>query len=127
MTFVSRENSRDEPIVTQELHAYAIELIVTAFYCNPGLTFGFLVKSDQIGNFFSHWFKKLSSFSRVHDKKIGILAITNILTAIPNQLLGLPGLSEQLLRAAITLFEELPKAIVGKWNLSEASKIAKYR
>lgn len=114
MSFVTRENSRDEPVVTQELHANSLELIITALYYNAPLTLSILSRNNQAEAFFKHWFKKLPIFTRVHDRKLCILAITAMLTSLPDQLASMPGLPEQLMQAALTLFEGMPQALVAR-------------
>lgn len=113
MSFVVRKNAKEEPIVTAELFANALELVVTALYYDPHITIQVLSRHGQVNDFFFHWFKELSSFTRVHDRKICILAITALLTAMPSELAGMPGVPEQLMRAALTAFDGLPKALKG--------------
>lgn len=117
MSIVTRENSREEPIVTQELHANALELVVTAVYYNPGLTLSILSKHNLVEAFFKQWLGKMSLFTRVYDRKVAILAITGLLTNLAYQMAGMPGLADQLLQAALTLFEGLPQAIESECQL----------
>ena len=120
MLYVLRKDKKEEPIITNELFANALELVVTALYYNPHLTIQILSKHGQVNGFFTQWFKELSSFTRVHDRKICILAITALLTAMPTELAGMQGVPEQLMQAALTAFEGLPKALKGRAS-SQAS------
>jgi hypothetical protein len=114
MSFVVRKDTKEEPLVTNELYANALELAVTALYYDPHLTIQILSRHGQVDAFFTHWFKELSSFTRVHDRKICILAVTSLLTAMPTELAGMQGVPEQLMRAALTAFAGLPQALKGK-------------
>lgn len=117
--FVLREDTKTEPIITSELHVNCIELVVTALYYSPPLTLSLLQKSNTLQPFFSQWLNKLSHFTRVHDRKICILAITSIFSTVPAEVSSIPGLSEQLIRAALSLFEGLPKALSRRKQLEE--------
>lgn len=55
----------------------------------------------------------------MHDRKICILAITSIFSTVPGEVSLIPGLSEQLVRAALSLFEGLPKALSRRKQLEE--------
>lgn len=55
----------------------------------------------------------------MHDRKIGILAVASIFSTVPGEVSSIPGLSEQLVRAALTLFEGLPKAMARRKQLEE--------
>lgn len=117
MSFVVRKNATEEPIVTDELFANALELVVTALYYSPHVTIQVLSQHGQVDAFFSYWFKELSTFTRVHDRKICILAITALLTAMPSELSGMQGVPEQLMQAALTAFDGLPRALKGEFPL----------
>lgn len=96
ISVVNRKDSAEEPIVTKELYANAVELVVTAIYYDPRV-------GVSVGDaFLAAWFKELPNFTRVHDRKIGILAIIGLMRARPD---------ERLLQAALTLFEGLPAAL----------------
>jgi len=117
--FTLREDTKKEPLITSELHVNCIELVVTALYYSPPLTLSILQKSNTLQPFFAQWFNKLSHFTRVHDRKIGILAVASIFSTVPGEVSSIPGLSEQLVRAALTLFEGLPKAMARRKQLEE--------
>ena len=117
--FTLREDTKKEPLITSELHVNCIELVVTALYYSPPLTLSILQKSNTLQPFFAQWFNKLSHFTRVHDRKLGILAIASIFSTVPGEVSSIPGLSEQLIRAALTLFDGLPKAISRRKQLEE--------
>lgn len=117
--FVLREDTKTEPLITSELHVNCIELVVTALYYSPPLTLSILQKSNSLQPFFAQWFSKLSHFMRVHDRKICILAIANIFSTVPGEVSSIPGLPDQLIRAALNMFEGLPKALSRRKQLEE--------
>lgn len=119
MSIVARGQTSDEPVVTAELHANSLELIVTAVYYNPTITLSILQRTGQVQKFFTLWFKSLPQFTRVHDRKICILAITAMLTSMPNELADMTGLVERLANAALTLFDGLPKALEARREAEE--------
>lgn len=119
MHFATRKDTKEEPLVTQELHANCLELVVVALYYNPPLTLSILQKSNVLQEFFRQWFSKLSSFTRVHDRKVCILAISNMLSSVPAEIISMAGLPNQLLKAAVNLFEGLPKALERRAELEE--------
>lgn len=119
MSFVVRVNTQEEPVVTNELQVNALELVVTALYYNPRLALATLQKHNHSQAFFTQWLSKLSHFTRVHDRKICILAITRTLTSVSEELSSLPGIAEQLLKAALQLFDGLPKAIEQRRQLED--------
>lgn len=117
--FILREDTKTEPLITSELHVNCIELVVIALYYSPPLTLSILSKSNTLQPFFAQWFSKLSHFTRVHDRKICILAIASIFSTVPGEVSSIPGLSEQLIRAALTEFEGLPKSLTRRKQLEE--------
>jgi hypothetical protein len=117
--FVLRENTKVEPIITTELHANCMEVVVAALYYSPPLTLSILQKSNTFQPFFTQWFTKLGHFTRVHDRKLCILAIANMMSSVPAEVASMPGLPEQLLKAALTLFDGLPKAIARRKEAEE--------
>lgn len=120
MEIVTRKKYSQAPIVTVQSHANALELVVTALYYNPPLTLSILSKHGQTEAFFKQWFLKLGTFTRVHDRKICILAITALFSSLPDQLGSMPGVPGQLMQAALSCFDGLPKALESEWEVWQA-------
>ncbi|EEY15862.1 importin-7 [Verticillium alfalfae VaMs.102] len=98
-----------------KIKAYKIhlmELVINAIHYNPILTLQFLEAKDWTNRFFSLWFGSMSTFSRVHDKKLCIVAISALLSLPPDQVpqsvsVGWP----RLLQGITELFKTLPSAM----------------
>ncbi|KAK9371093.1 armadillo-type protein [Lipomyces kononenkoae] len=97
-----------------------IEITVNCLYYNPLLTFRVLEESSQTANFFNIWFSNMPSFSRVHDKKLSIMAILGIITLpdehVPESIR--PGFP-QLLHGLLQLLQTLPDALKRREELSK--------
>ncbi len=91
---------------------HCMNIIIDAFYYNPLLAFSILEKHQQTTSFFETWIKEHGKFSRVHDKKLSIMAILTLLqlplTSIPQSIQ--PGW-HHLITSLMQYFETLPKAI----------------
>ncbi|KAJ3067526.1 hypothetical protein HDU98_009244 [Podochytrium sp. JEL0797] len=90
---------------------HLLELIINCMYHSPLQTLQLLESSNATTTFFYIWFKELEQFSRVHDKKISILALTAILQ-VPIQ--SIPSLQNHigtLLQNLLRLFKEYPEAL----------------
>lgn len=104
-------------VVTVPLFLHSLELIITAIFYNPALTLTILDAHDWTRSFFSQWFKHLASFTRVHDRKLGIAAICALLEWLAG--LGdapLAQSSNLLLTAALVLFKGFPEAVLGEFS-----------
>ncbi|CAJ0650459.1 16009_t:CDS:10 [Entrophospora sp. SA101] len=64
-----------ENIETSSFKFYCVELVIDCLYYNPLLTLRILEERSLTQSFFTLWFKDLSHFSRVHDKKLVIATI----------------------------------------------------
>lgn len=110
-----------DPITTKSLLMHALEVVLNAIYYNPALSMDVLIKNRWSSDFFSEWFSRLLSFKRTHDKKLGLLAISAILSISLNE--GVDSLlvqsSGQLVVGALTLFDSLPDAIRTRFELEK--------
>ncbi|OAV95089.1 hypothetical protein PTTG_03903 [Puccinia triticina 1-1 BBBD Race 1] len=110
-----------DPITTKALLMHALEVVLNAIYYNPGLSMDVLIKNGWSSEFFGEWFSRLTSFKRTHDKKLGLLAISAILSISINE--GVDNIlaqsSGQLVLGALTLFETLPDAIRTRFELEK--------
>ncbi len=91
---------------------YLMELIINATYYNPTLAVHLLESNGWTNKFFSLWFANIESFTRVHDKKLSIVAIVALLTLRVDQVPPsvLPGWP-RLLQGIVRLFQTLPAAV----------------
>jgi len=89
-----------------------MEMVINAVHYNPILTLQILESKGWTNRFFSLWFGSMNSFTRVHDKKLCIVAISSLLSINPEQVpasvsVGWP----RLLQGITELFRTLPVAI----------------
>ena len=99
----------DHKVKSYRVHL--IEMVVNAIYYNPVLALRVLEAKGWTNRFFSSWFSNINSFTRVHDKKLSILAISSLLTLrageIPTSVqTGWP----RLMGGILQLFNTLPAA-----------------
>lgn len=90
---------------------HLLEMVINAIYYNPVLALRQLEAQGWTNKFFSSWFSNIEGFSRVHDKKLSIVAISSLLTLraeeIPTSVQqGWP----RLLQGVVRLFQTLPAA-----------------
>ncbi|ATY62949.1 nonsense-mediated mRNA decay (Nmd5) [Cordyceps militaris] len=91
---------------------YLVEMIINCIHYNPLLSLQILEAKGWTNRFFSLWFGSMSSFSRVHDKKLCIVAISALLNlnheqVPPSVAVGWP----RLLQGITELFRTLPAAL----------------
>lgn len=91
---------------------HLMEMVINAIYYNPIIALQVLESNGWTNKFFSSWFSSIESFSRVHDKKLSIVAISALLTLNANEVpesvqTGWP----RLLQGVVRLFHTLPAAI----------------
>lgn len=91
---------------------HLMEMIINAIYYNPMLSLQVLENKGWTNRFFSLWFGSMTSFSRVHDKKLCIVAISALLSVSHEQIpasvsVGWP----RLLQGITELFRTLPNAM----------------
>lgn len=90
---------------------HLIEMVINAIYYNPMLALSILEMNQTTNKFFGLWFENIEHFSRVHDKKLSIAAVTSLLT-MPVQNVP-PSVQEgwpRLLHGLVKLFQTLPQA-----------------
>ncbi|KAK3679500.1 Nonsense-mediated mRNA decay protein 5 [Recurvomyces mirabilis] len=91
---------------------HLMEMVINAVYYNPRLSLQVLEANGWTNKFFSLWFSSIDTFTRVHDKKLSIGAITSLLTLrgdeVPQSVQqGWP----RLLQGVVRLFQTLPAAL----------------
>jgi hypothetical protein len=105
--------SSDIKIKSYKIHL--MEMVINAIHYNPMLTLQVLETKGWTNRFFSLWFGSMHSFSRVHDKKLCIVAISALLSVNHEQVpasvsVGWP----RLLQGITELFRTLPNAVKSK-------------
>ncbi|KAG0315466.1 hypothetical protein BGZ97_008202 [Linnemannia gamsii] len=98
-------------IQTVEFRVQAIEVVMNALYYNAAVTLRLLEENGWTQRFLTAWFTSLDKFSRVHDKKLSIIALCSILSVPVEQLP--PALQSnwpQVLDGILSNFEGLPIA-----------------
>ncbi|BFZ61216.1 Nonsense-mediated mRNA decay protein 5 [Saitoella coloradoensis] len=107
-------------VKTADYRIYLLELVINCIYYNPAATLAVLEQRGYVQSFFNLWFTNIGSFSRVHDKKLSICAIT-ALFSIPQEQVpasiqaGWP----QLMQGLLTLFEGLPQAMKNREEMEK--------
>jgi hypothetical protein len=109
-----------EDLKIKSYRTHLMEMVINAIYYNPKLSLQVLEANGWTNKFFSFWFGSIDNFSRVHDKKLSIGAITQLLTLkaeeVPQSVQqGWP----RLLQGIVRLFQTLPAALK---NREEAQK-----
>jgi len=69
----------DEPKV-KSYRTYLMEVVINAIYYNPRLAMHVLESNGWTNKFLSLWFSNIDNFTRVHDKKLAIVAIVELLS-----------------------------------------------
>ncbi len=106
-------NNNELKVKSYRIHL--IEMVINAIYYNPQLALSILEMNGMTNRFFSLWFSNIDNFSRVHDKKLSIAAITALLTihaqSVPHSVQqGWP----RLMAGLAKLFQTLPAAMKSK-------------
>ncbi|KAK0612295.1 armadillo-type protein [Bombardia bombarda] len=101
-----------QEVKVKSYRIHLMEMVINAIYYNPILTLNFLESQGWTNKFFSLWFSSMDSFTRVHDKKLCIVAIVSLLSIQAEQVpasvsVGWP----RLLQGITVLFSTLPSAL----------------
>ena len=102
----------NEELKVKSYRIHLMEMVINAIYYNPILAMRVTESNAWTNKFFSSWFSNIESFTRVHDKKLSILAISSLLTLraddVPTSVQqGWP----RLLQGVVRLFQTLPAAM----------------
>jgi len=99
-------------IKAKSYRIHLIEMVINCIYYNPATTLQILETHGWTNKFFSMWFSNMESFTRVHDKKLSIVAIIALLGVAPEQVPASiqPGW-HRLLQGLVKLFQTLPAAM----------------
>jgi hypothetical protein len=69
-----------QDVKTKSYKIHLMEMVICAVQYNPMLALHVLETKGWTNKFFSLWFSSMRSFTRVHDKKLCIAAISSLLT-----------------------------------------------
>ncbi|KAK3710808.1 Nonsense-mediated mRNA decay protein 5 [Vermiconidia calcicola] len=102
----------NDELKVKSYRIHLMEMVINAVYYNPRLSLNVLEANAWTNKFFSMWFSSIDSFTRVHDKKLSIGAITALLTLRADEV---PQSVQQgwprLLQGIVRLFQTLPAAL----------------
>ena len=105
-------------IKVKSYRIYLMEMIINAIYYNPTLALRTLESNGWTNKFFSSWFSNIEGLTRVHDKKLSIVAISALLTLRADEV---PSSVQQgwprLLQGVVRLFQTLPAAMKSTYLL----------
>ncbi|KAI4155249.1 MAG: hypothetical protein L6R39_001282 [Caloplaca ligustica] len=110
----------NDELKVRSYRVHLLEMVINAVYYNPILALRTLEANGWTNKFFSTWFSNIESFSRVHDKKLSIVAISTLLALqaddIPTSVQqGWP----RLLQGVVRLFQTLPAAIKNREEVTK--------
>ncbi|KAI8890600.1 ARM repeat-containing protein [Backusella circina FSU 941] len=95
-----------------EFKVYCLEVVINCIYYNPALTLRILEENQWTQGFFALWFSSLDQFTRVHDKKLTIVALCSLLSLPSDQVpVALQSDWNQILLSIAYVFKGLPNAI----------------
>ncbi|RHZ46534.1 hypothetical protein Glove_615g3 [Diversispora epigaea] len=90
---------------------HCIEIVINCLYYNPVLTLHNLEERGMTQSFFTLWFANINKFSRVHDKKLVIVALCALIELPVEQLPHTLQVGwSQVLDGILEVFKSLPKA-----------------
>lgn len=104
-----------EEVKVKSYKIHLMEMVINAIYYNPKLSLQVLETNGWTNKFFTLWFSSMESFTRVHDKRLCIMAIISLLNLSPDLIpqsvsIGWP----RLLQGITVLFHSLPVAMKRK-------------
>ena len=107
----------NEDIKVKSYRIHLMEMVINSIHYNPLLTLQVLENKGWTNRFFSLWFGSMTAFTRVHDKKLCIVAISALLSLNPEHVpqsvsVGWP----RLLQGITELFRSLPAAQKSKFD-----------
>lgn len=91
---------------------HLMEMIINAIYYNPVVALQVLESNGWTNKFFSSWFSNIETFTRVHDKKLSIVAISALLTLNASEVpISVQQGWPRLMQGVVRLFQTLPAAL----------------
>jgi hypothetical protein len=111
--YISTDN-----IKNNNFRVHVLEIPVNSLYYNPLLTLHIMEENNWTQGFFTSWFQNINKFTRVHDKKLAIVALCALLEVPAEQIpASLQAGWSQILTAILTVFKTLGKAIESRERL----------
>lgn len=102
----------NDDVKVKSYRIHLMEMVINALYYNAGLTLQVLEAHGWTNKFFSLWFSSIDSFTRVHDKKLSIAAITSLIILPGDQVpVSIQPGWPRLLQGIVRLFQTLPAAM----------------
>ncbi|KAI9483976.1 MAG: armadillo-type protein [Benjaminiella poitrasii] len=106
-----------------EFKVHCIEVIINCLYYNPFLTLQVLDNNQWVHGFFNLWFSMLEKFTRVHDKKLTIVALCSLLSLTEDQIpVSLQEGWTHILVSLCEVFRSLPKAIENRESMEKGEE-----
>jgi hypothetical protein len=90
----------------------SLGVVINAIYYNPQLTLQLLDHAGQTTSFFTTWFNTIPKFTRLHDRKLSVMAIAKLIT-LPTSALPatIQAARPQIVSVVLELFRTMPEAI----------------
>ena len=116
MTFLLSKNLDDDFVCTPSLYLHSLSLIIAALQYSPAHALHALSSppppvEPYTTKFLTIWFKNLSKLTRVHDKKLSLSAVCEVLDWLAKGDGAENTLAGGLLVGALQIFKELPAAL----------------
>ncbi|KAI9890158.1 MAG: hypothetical protein M1814_004439 [Vezdaea aestivalis] len=113
--------SPEPKVLSWKIHL--MEMVINSVYYNPKMAIMVLESKGWTNRFFSMWFSSMDNFTRVHDKKLSILAIVSLLGLTAGEI---PTSVQQgwprLLQGIVRLFQTLPAAMKNREEVEKESQ-----
>ncbi|KAI9704033.1 MAG: hypothetical protein M1820_005654 [Bogoriella megaspora] len=111
---------QEQKVLVKSYRVHLMEIVINGVYYNPILAMHLLETNGWTNKFFSLWFSNIDSFTRVHDKKLNIAAISGLLTLraedVPTSVQqGWP----RLLQGIVRMFQTLPAAMKNREEVTK--------
>lgn len=102
----------NQEVKVKSYKIHLMEMVINAIYYNPLLTLTVLEQKGWTNKFFSLWFGNMDHFTRVHDKKLCIVAIVALFSLNSDQIPQSVSVGWfRLLQGITVLFRTLPIAM----------------
>ncbi|CAA19115.1 karyopherin/importin beta family nuclear import/export signal receptor Nmd5 [Schizosaccharomyces pombe] len=109
-----------EKPTSQTYRVFLLEVIINALYYNPSMSLGVLEMHQWTLPFFALWFENIPSFTRVHDKKLSLVAILSVISLGAQQVaVAIQDSWGNIMKVMITLLNTLPEALAARAELEK--------
>jgi hypothetical protein len=100
----------DGSIKTNVFRFNLIEMLINCIYYNPQLALSHMDQRGVLSPFFSAWFQNLQHLTRVHDKKLQIVTLCDVLELEENMPASLHSGLGDIFKALLSCLRTLPEA-----------------